>query len=151
MRVPDNAILAALSEDDRAALLAHAERITFRKGDDLIREGQANASLFIVLDGILHVLRPGPEREVLLGRLEEGTCFGEVSLLDPGPASGTVRAATDGTVVELRREQLRSFATQRPAAAIALLTAIATQMAQRIRQVDQRLIDSLVWGGLMKS
>lgn len=150
MQIPAEGILAALSAEDRDALLAHAELLSFRKGDDLIRDGQANASLFIVLSGLLHVLRPGKERDVLLGRLDEGSCFGEVSLLDPGPASATVRAATDGTAVELRREQLRTFAASRPEAAIALITAIATQMAQRLRQVDQRLVDSILWGGLLK-
>ena len=150
MRIPAEGILAGLSEEEREALLVHAERITFRKGDDLIRSGQANGSLFVVLDGILHVLRPSAEREVLLGRLEEGSCFGEVSLLDPGPVSGTVRAATDGSAIELRREHLQSFAEQRPQAAVALMVAIATQMAKRIRQVDQRLVDSIVWGSLMK-
>jgi len=150
MRIPDEGILASLSEADREALILHSERISFRKGDELLREGQANGSLFLVVDGLLHVLRATPEREVLLGRLEEGSCFGEVSLLDPGPASATIRAATDGTVVELRRERLRSFSEQRPQAAIALMVAIATQMAQQLRKVDQRLVDSIVWGNLMK-
>jgi len=150
MLTPPEGILAALSDDDRQALLCHAEQITFRKGDDLLRDGQANGSLFIVLEGLLHVLRPSTDREILLGRLQEGSCFGEISLFDPGPVTGTVRAASDGVAIELRRDEVRDFATQRPSAAVALLVAIATEMAKRIRQVDQRLVDSILWGGLMK-
>lgn len=125
MRIPTEGILAALADSDREALIGHGEHVSFRKGDELIREGQANGSLFVVLDGLLHVMRTTPDREVLLGRLEEGSCFGEVSLFDPGPASATIRAASDGVAVELRREQLRNFSEQRPQAAIALMVAIA--------------------------
>lgn len=150
MSISKQSILEGLSSDDREALLACAKAIHFRQGDDLLRDGQANGSLFFILEGHLHVLRTSPDREVLLGRLSEGGCFGEVSLFDPGPATGTVRAATDGLAMELRGQDLRNFSAQRPAAAVALLFAVATEMARRIRQVDQRLVDAIVWGNLMK-
>jgi CRP/FNR family transcriptional regulator, cyclic AMP receptor protein len=142
--------LAALSPDDLGALLSCAERITFRKQQDILQQGQHCATLFIVQEGLLHVRRQAKQHEVLLGRLEPGSVFGEVSLFDPGPTSASVRAISDGVLIGLRRPHLDTFAANRPAAAVQVFTGILTEVAKRLRQVDEQLIDSILWGGLLR-
>jgi CRP/FNR family cyclic AMP-dependent transcriptional regulator len=149
-RITPVGLLAALAPDELQAFLDCAERVPFRSGQTLLRQGDHNASLFVVQDGLLHVRRHAKEHEVLLGRLETGGVFGEVSLFDPGPTTASVLAVSDGTVIEIRREHLDRFLATHPAAAAKILIGILAEMAKRLRRVDERLVDSILWGGLLK-
>jgi CRP-like cAMP-binding protein len=142
--------LAVLSGADLQALLTCARRRSVRAGEDVLHQGQHNASLFIVQEGVLHVHRDTAGRRVFLGRLEVGSVFGEVSLFDPALTTATVTAESDGRLIEIGREHLERFAAQRPAAAVQMLTALLAQVAKRLRATDARLVDSVVWGGLAR-
>jgi CRP/FNR family cyclic AMP-dependent transcriptional regulator len=144
-------LLATLSDEDLRVLLDCTQRRAFQKDQEVLLQGQGNASLFVVQQGTLHAHRKVKSRRVFLGRLEPGSAFGEVSLFDPGPTSATVSGVTDGTLIEIRREHLETFAAKRPDAAVRLLSNLISQMARRMRETDERLVDSVVWGGLVKS
>lgn len=116
----------------------------------MLPQGHHSASLFIVQDGLLHVRRRSKGHDVLLGRLEPGSVFGEVSLFDPGPTTASVRALSDGVLLAITREHLEAFAATNPAAAILIFTGIIGEMARRLRRADEQLIDSIMWGGLLK-
>jgi len=143
-------LLATLSDDDVHVLVECADRVRFRKDEEVLRQGQRNASLFVVQEGMLHTHRHAKGHRVFLGRLEPGSVFGEISLFDPGATTATVSGVSDGVLIEIRRDHLERFAALRPAAAVQLLFGLLEQMAQRMRNTDERLIDSIVWGGLLK-
>jgi CRP-like cAMP-binding protein len=138
--------LAALPEEDAQALLASADRLTVSIDQEVLRQGQHNDSLYIVAEGLLHVRRQSQGHEVLLGRLEPGSVFGEVSLFDPGPTTATVRAVSEGVLLCIGRRHLEDFIRTHPAAAAQVLLAIVGEMARRVRRLDERLVDSIVWG-----
>jgi hypothetical protein len=77
-------------------------------GEGLIREGDEGESLFLVLEGRLHVVRaeerrdPQPDlRWEVLAELGPGQWFGEASLLTGAPRNATVVAATACRVAEI--------------------------------------------------
>jgi len=142
--------LSALSDADLRELLEGAKRIEFRKGKEILSQGHHNASLFVVLDGLLHVRRSGGGHDVFLGRLEEGSFFGELSLFDPGSTSATVEALSDGVVIEITRACLDQFLTRHPATGAQLLRSILKDVSGRLRRADERLTDSVVWGNLLR-
>ena len=143
-------LLAKLSDEEMHSLIECAERVPFQKDQDILRQGQPNASLFLVQEGLLHVRRRGKGHDVLLGRLEAGSCFGEISLFDPGPTTATVHAVSDGVLIEIRREHLDRFIARSPGAGAQLLSGLLEQMAARLRRTDEHLIDTIMWGGLLK-
>ena len=53
------------------------------------------------------------EREILLGRLEPGSFFGEISLFNPGPTTAAVRGVSNGDLLILRRDQFDFLASIR--------------------------------------
>ncbi len=142
--------LSILSAGDLQTLLTGAKRLPFHKDQDLLRQGQRNGSLFIVQEGLLHVLRAAGGKQVFLGRLEPGAFFGELSLVDPGPTTATVHAASDGVLVEISRECLDAFTAAHPAAGVELLRRMLQDVAHRLRSADERLSESVVWGGLLR-
>ena len=143
--------LSTLSEGDLRALLAGATRVPFRKDQDILTQGQRNASLFIVQEGLLHAARTAGGKQVFLGRLEPGAFFGELSLFDPGPTAATVHATSDGILLEISRSCLDAFIAEHPAAGAELLRHILHDVAHRLRSADERLADSVLWGGLLRT
>jgi CRP/FNR family cyclic AMP-dependent transcriptional regulator len=141
--------LAALSDTDLRELLLDAKRIQFRKDQEILAQGYGNASLFVVLEGLLHVRRRVGGRDVFLGRLEAGSFFGELSLFDPAPTTAAVQALSDGVVLEISRACLDQFLTRHPAAGAQLLRTMLKDVSSRLRRADERLSDSVVWGGLL--
>lgn len=149
-RVNRSGLLQDFSDDDVTALLGCASYRAFKKDEEVLKQGQRNASLFLVQEGLLHVRRRVKEREMLLGRLEPGNFFGEITLFNPGPTTAAVRGVSDGDLLILRRDQFDDFLGLRPHAALQMFSRILAEMANRLRQTDERLFDTLMWGGLVK-
>jgi CRP/FNR family cyclic AMP-dependent transcriptional regulator len=143
-------LLRELSDADLHVLAGCSKRVPFRSDDEILQQGQHNASLFLVEEGLLHVQRQAKRHNVLLGRLEPGSFFGEISLFDPGPTTATVRALTDGELLELHRDHFEEFRRRCPSAGAVILLRILEQVASRLRRADERLADSVMWGGLLK-
>jgi len=144
-------LLANFSPEDLDVIAQCATAVEYRKGDEIIREGQRNGALFIVQSGLLHVRRKVEDSHTLLGRLEPGSFFGEISVFHPGPTTATVHAVTDGVLLRLQRENLLTFVERCPRAGAHLLQHILEQMAARLRSADERMTEAIIWGGLLRS
>jgi CRP-like cAMP-binding protein len=143
-------LLRDLNSDDLDELTRCTRTVPFRKDDEVLAQGQRNGALYLVLDGLLHVRRRIKTRDVLLGRLEPGAFFGEISLFDPGPTTASVRALSEGELLEIGRPALARFRERRPAAAATVLMHLLEEMSKRLRRTDERLADSVLWGGLLR-
>lgn len=142
--------LARLSDADIVALLECAQQRSFRPDEVILAQDQLNSSLYVVMKGLLHVRRYAKGRQVLLGRLGPGSFFGDMSIFDPGPTSAAVVATSEGQLVEISQAHLERFKEVRPAGAAELLTGLLELMAQRLRRTDDRLVEAIFWGGLLK-
>ncbi len=142
--------LARLAPPEVETLLAAGTRRPFRVDQVVLEQGTPAASLLVVTTGVLHVRRHAEGRQVLLGRVEPGGFVGEISLFDPGPTTASVVAATNGELVELTREQLQQLAERHPGVVVNLLVGLLEGMAQRLRRTDERLVEAILWGGLMR-
>ncbi len=74
------------------------KEITYTSGDVITRQGETGEDL----DGFVEVLHSGaaPEQSPrTIVHLGKGQIFGEMALVDHGPRSATVRAASDPTKV----------------------------------------------------
>jgi len=148
-RKPDQEVsfglLSTLSDDELRAFFECGIRKVIARNQDVLRQGQRNGSLFLVLEGALRILRTIDRNDLTLGRLEPGSFFGEISLFDPGPATATVRAAGRSVVVEIRREHLDHYVAAHPQPGARVLLALLEDVARRFRHTDERLRDLVHW------
>ena len=84
-------IFASLSDRDLERLARSFKESTFAEGDVIATEGQRGVGFFVIGEGTVDYSVHG-ER---VGSGGPGNYFGEVALVDDGPRSATVTAATD--------------------------------------------------------
>lgn len=74
---------------------AHVARLLkvhpFAKGETIIMEGSGGAAFFLIDSGEATVT----SKNVPVAKIGPGDCFGEIALIDGGPRTATVTAATD--------------------------------------------------------
>jgi small-conductance mechanosensitive channel/CRP-like cAMP-binding protein len=124
-------ILAPLDADAHRALAAEAVEHLFARGETIVHEGAAGASMFVVLEGRVAIVI-GPEaREVAV--TEAGGYFGEMSLLTGDARTASVVARVDTKVLELSAEAFGAWVRSRPET----LQAIAAVAEARRRELDE--------------
>lgn len=111
-------------------------RSHFNAGDLILEEGNANRALHIVRSGRLRVSRQVDEREVSLCDLGEGQTFGELSIIEDGVASASLRAITETDVLSISMNDLADFLREKPAAAAKFWREIAIDLRRRLLQTN---------------
>ena len=130
-------LAGGLERHELAALLGRLRPVEVAAGEVLITAGTPTSGLHLVLDGRLEVTVG--ERHDQVTTVEAGGYLGEVSLLDPGPASATVRSEEGATLLLLERGDLDSFEREHPRAAATLMRELARVLAIRVRTTARQL------------
>ena len=114
-------LFKALSKRDLEFLASRIDEVSLKPGQTVIREGQSTESFFIVVSGNVNVTRAGKPA----ARLGPGDFFGEIGMLDQGPATATV--VTEGPVdaMVLSHAQFRDAIKANDGLALQVIAAMA--------------------------
>lgn len=124
-------VLAGLPDDAHSELAAAAGHGLYADGEIIVREGDAGASMFVVLTGTVVITVGADRREVAV--THAGGYFGEMSLLTGEPRTATVAARGDCTVLEIPAAAFRDYVRSRPE----VLDGLALAAAARRRELDE--------------
>jgi len=108
----------------------------FGPGDVILEEGNANRALHVVKNGRIRVVRRVQEREVSLCDLVTGQTFGELSIIEDGVASASLRAVTETEVLSIAMNDLAKFLKEKPNAAAKFWREIALDLRRRLLQTN---------------
>jgi transglutaminase-like putative cysteine protease len=139
-------LLTLLTPDARRALLARAERRVYQPGDVLIEQEKTSHSLFRIHSGFATVKREHEGSTVELSRMEPGTWFGEMSLLENAPASATVIADSRIELDELSETSLQDFLAAEPRVAADFYRSLSIMLSRRLRNLDAAILERLLDG-----
>ena len=111
----------------RIAKLAHHQY--FKKGDVIIREGDRDGRVFVIISGEVGVVKDmGKETEKLLAVFKSENYFGEMAILDDYMRAASVIAREDSEVVSLDQWNLREEILRNPSLAIELLQTLSRRL-----------------------
>lgn len=99
-----------LNASESEQLLTQMERLTYRKGEHIVREGERNSSLYLVVQGIWrgHYLRDGVD--ISLWFASEGdTLFSSWSYVADRPSLTSIEAMSDSTVFRISKQKMETF------------------------------------------
>jgi CRP/FNR family transcriptional regulator, cyclic AMP receptor protein len=126
-------LFAKLREEELAELckLLKEERVEDQKPVCWI--GEEGSDFYLIQVGRVSVNYPDETgREVTIAVLGPGDFFGEISLLDGGPRTATVRAAGEVVLLSLSRHDFLEFLKKYPSAAIHILTVLGQRQREML-------------------
>ena len=129
-------LFAEFENDELAELRKALQPTRFAPGDMILEEGNANRALHIVKNGRIRVTRHVHDHDVPLCDLFEGQTFGELSIIEDGVASASLKAVTDAEVLSLSMHDLATFLRNHPTAGAKFWRAIAIDLRRRLLQTN---------------
>jgi CRP/FNR family cyclic AMP-dependent transcriptional regulator len=101
----------------------------------LVKEGEHSDSMYWVQNGQLVVTRKRGNEDVVLGHILSGELVGEISFLDQGPRSATVKAITDCDLIQIPQETIDNIFKTQPK----WLGILVKTLAERLRKANARI------------
>ena len=133
----ESRLAADLTAEELAKLAGIVTMRTLRSGEVLVAEGTSDNHLYVVVSGLLAVVRGagGPEALTLF-TLSAGDFVGELSFIDDTPHYASVVASVESTTVfGLEREKLEALLEVNPRIVYHVMRAIV----RVVHQIQRRL------------
>jgi CRP-like cAMP-binding protein len=129
--------LAVELNDDERRVLADAMTLRdLKHGEILVQEGSADDHLYVVVSGVLGVVKgAGLEEEVTLNAIRPGDVVGELSFLDGATRYASLVALSDTSVLGLSRDALEGLLETRPKVVYHVMRAIV----RVVHEIQRRL------------
>ena len=129
--------LAVELNDDERRILADAMTLRdLKHGEILVQEGSADDHLYVVVNGVLGVVKgAGLEEEVTLNAIRPGDVVGELSFLDGATRYASLVALSDTRVLGLSRDALEGLLETRPKVVYHVMRAIV----RVVHEIQRRL------------
>lgn len=127
-------LMASLSEDSRAKLLARGHKKSFKKGATIFARGDEGTSMFIIEEGRVEIsVTTINGRKSILENLGPGEILGEIAMFDGGERSADAAASTAVSGLTLGRQDVAAFLADQPDAAMAIIA----ELCMRIRLTNE--------------
>jgi CRP-like cAMP-binding protein len=124
-------ILKSLNGDEIRKLAKGVRVLVFAPGEEVVRQGDAGDSLFIVRKGTLDVRIDGAP----VGTLREGSVFGEMSLLTGERRTATVAAVSEVRLAEISKDDIEPLIRANPHLLESLSSILAERQAANLEQM----------------
>jgi len=118
--------LAGATEEDWDAVLAATETLRFAPGDVVLRAGERDRALCLLLHGVV-------EADAAPGAVMAPATLGAVAFLDGSPRAVALVARTHGELARLSWEAYESLAARDPRLGRAILLDLARELGARLR------------------
>ena len=133
-------IFSLMKKRDLGRIAKLAQRHLIHKGEVIIREGDRDGRLFIIISGEVEVIKNlGKKNEQRLNILGPHRYFGEMALIDDLARSASVIAKEDTQVLSIERLNLHREIEKYPTLALELLQVLS----RRLRATEKSMINTL--------
>jgi CRP/FNR family cyclic AMP-dependent transcriptional regulator len=126
-------LFSGCSTRELASLSRFLREVDFTAGRQIVKQGQTGTGLHVIVEGEAKVVVGDRTRR----RLGPGDFFGEISLLDRGPRTATVVAATPVRTLALSAWNFRAALKEHPSLAVKMLE----ELASRVRTSGSSISD----------
>ena len=122
-------IFTELRDDFLVRIASIMDELSFPASHTIFTEGEEGRSLYIVVSGRVRVHLRSQE----LAKLDQGACFGEMSLFDADPRSASVTTLQTCDCLVLTQQQLYEAIDETPGIAVNIIRLLS----RRIRELNK--------------
>lgn len=130
-RLGDLELFSGCSKKDLQNIAKSSDEIDVNAGTTIVEQGDMGTEAYVVLSGEATVRRNGRK----IATLSAGDAIGELSLLDRGPRTAYVEAATDMRLLKIDAKSFTKLLKETPSLSGKLLAALAG----RVRDLDRKI------------
>ena len=120
-------------------LAAAARRRSFVPGETIVREGTTGREVYIIMEGLVEVVKGQGQAETVLAQHGPGQLLGEMSFIEGQPRFATIRALQPTTLLELPESAMQALMLEQPH----LLLRTTQTISARLRNSDRQMIAGL--------
>jgi CRP/FNR family cyclic AMP-dependent transcriptional regulator len=120
-------VFSKCKRGDLKALARSCDEMTFEMGEDVCRQGEKGAAMFLITEGKAEVLEQKKDETMFLAELGEGAVIGELSVIDGEERTATVRAKERMTCLVLTSWDLKATIKDRPEIALDILKMVISR------------------------
>jgi serine phosphatase RsbU (regulator of sigma subunit) len=124
-------------------VLSHLAQVAlqrdFQAGEVVMKEGSTDRQLYVIIDGLVEVVKGAAPNEMRLAQRGAGEFIGEMALIEDLPRFATVRVVQPTRLLEFSEEALHAVLLEQP---LLLYRTIRGLMA-RLRESDLQMIADL--------
>jgi len=115
--------------------------LVLKKGDFVFEEGDEAIFAYVLTEGVIEIVQTTKGEQRVLGKVEKGTVFGEMAIIDGFPRSASARAAVDCKVQEVGHKEFINYISKKPDAAFSIMT----RLSGFVRSADKQASKSLLF------
>ena len=115
--------------------------LVLKKGDFVFEEGDEAIFAYVLTEGVIEIVQTTKGEQQVLGKVEKGTVFGEMAIIDGFPRSASARAAADCKVQEVGHKEFLNYISKKPDAAFSIMT----RLSGFVRSADKQASKSLLF------
>ncbi len=137
-------LFQGLSEQDQEELDRMTTMTTVRKGKIFYRPEDRGEVIFILKKGAVQLYRISPEgKKLVIYTLNDGSMFGEMSLLGQRMHNTFAEAITDCTICVMNRDDLERLILNRPQIALRILEITGNRLRETEEQLEALAFKSI--------
>ncbi|MEQ9122701.1 MAG: cyclic nucleotide-binding domain-containing protein, partial [Alphaproteobacteria bacterium] len=124
-----NIPMFAKIEPSKLKLLAFtSERLTFRDGEILFRQGDPGDAAYIIVSGRAAVIVDTPGGQLQVAELKKNDFVGEIAILCDVPRTATIAANSELTTLKISKDLFFRLVTEFPQMAVEIMRVLAQRL-----------------------
>ena len=136
-------LFSGLDIQSLSAITPLFEEESFPSNSKILREGEFGDSMYIIVDGQVSVTKFNDEgTEIFITKLNSGSYFGEVALIDNQPRSANVNAEDEISVLRLKKSSFEKLLIEDKTFAINFYRNCLNETLERMRETATNLTSS---------
>jgi len=110
--------------------------VKFKPYDNIIREGEIDESIFIILKGVVNITKQSLP-DIIISQLKAGSLFGEIALISDAPRTSNATAFTESILMKITKNMINQLP-------LALQKKLQDQLirilAQRLDEMNEKFV-----------
>jgi CRP/FNR family transcriptional regulator, cyclic AMP receptor protein len=134
-----------LSQEQMDRVMTYIESLDLSAGETLFEEGDEGDFVCFIISGSLEVVKMTTWQNftTVIATLFEGSCIGEMALIDHAPRSATIRAYEDTKLAILTQKAFDKLLASEPELGVNILKGLAQTLSDNLRVTTDKLADEV--------
>lgn len=134
-----------LSPEQLDKIMTYIEPLELNAGDILFEEGDQGDYVCFIISGSLEILKMTTWQNftTVIATLFEGSCIGEMALIDHAPRSATIRADENTKLAILTQKAFDVMLESQPELGVNILKGVAQTLSDNLRSTTGKLADEV--------